>query len=119
MNAFGDLLKIYAERNPKGVSVVYGNHRLSWKDIHERTNRLANALYDLGLRKGDKGAIMLHNCPEFVEATCAMQKIGVIPSPLNYRFVGSEIEFQVNHSDAKAFLFEELWAGEVEKALPA
>ncbi len=119
MNAFGDLLKIYAERNPNGVSVVYGNRRLSWKDIHERTNRLANALYDLGLRKGDKGAIMLHNCPEFIEATCAMQKIGVIPSPLNYRFVASEIEFQVNHSDAKVFLFEDLWMEEVEKALPA
>ncbi len=119
MNAFGDLLKIYAERNPNGVSVVYGDRRLSWKDIHERTNRLANALYDLGLRKGDKGAVMLHNCPEFIEATCAMQKIGVIPSPLNYRFVASDIEFQVNHSDAKVFFFEDLWMEEVEKALPA
>ncbi len=119
MNAFGDLLKIYAERNPDGVSVVYGDRRFSWKDVHERTNRLANALHDLGLRKGDKGGIMLHNCPEFVEATCAMQKIGVIPSPLNYRFVASEIEFQVNHSDAKVFIYEDLWAEEVEKALPS
>ncbi len=118
MNAFGDLLKIYAERNPNGVSVVYGDRRYSWKDVHERTNKLANALYDLGLRKGDKGAIMLHNCPEFVEATCALQKIGAIPSPLNYRFVASEIEFQVNHSDAKVFIFEDLWSEEVEKALP-
>lgn len=118
MNAFGDMLRIYAERNPDGISVVYGNRRLTWKDVHQRTNRLANALYDLGLRKGDKGAIMLHNCPEFIEATCAMQKIGVIPAPLNYRFVASEIEFQINHSDARIFIFEDLWLDQVEPVLP-
>jgi acyl-CoA synthetase (AMP-forming)/AMP-acid ligase II len=118
MNAFGDMLKTYAERNPDGISVIYGSRQLTWKSIHQRTNRLANALYDLGLRKGDKGAIMLHNCPEFIEATCALQKIGAIPSPLNYRFVASEVEFQVNHSDAKVFIFEDLWVDQVQLALP-
>ena len=118
MNAFGDLLKTYADGNPDGISVVYGSRRLTWKDIHQRTSQLANALFDLGLRKGDKGAIMLHNCPEFIEATCALQKIGAIPAPLNYRFVASEIEFQVNHSDAKVFIFEDLWLDQIELALP-
>jgi len=116
-NPFGDLLKIYAERNPKGVSIYYGTDiKETWRELNDRVNRLANALMDLGMKKGDVGIIMFHNCPEFIESLCALQKIGAIPSPVNYRFVSREIEYQTNHSEAKVFLSEDLWLDEVNKA---
>ncbi len=118
MNAFGDLLATYAEKNPDGTAIVHGYKRLSWRGLNDRVNRLANSLADLGIRKGDKGAIMFHNCFEFIESTCALQKIGAVPCPLNYRFVASEIASQANHCDARVFIFDGLWSDEVEKALP-
>lgn len=114
----GDLLVQYAEKNPKGNSIVYGFQRISWKELNDRIDRLANALHDLGVRKGDKGTIMFHNCPEFVESTCALQKLGAIPSPMNYRFVPREIEYQTNHSDSVVFFTEDLWLKNVKEAMP-
>jgi acyl-CoA synthetase (AMP-forming)/AMP-acid ligase II len=118
MNVFGDLLETYAERNPDGTAVISESRSLTWKEVHQRTNRLANAFYELGLRKGDKCAMVLHNCPEFIETSCALQKIGAVPSPLNYRFVAPEIQFQVNHSDSRVLVVSDLWMDEVERALP-
>jgi len=116
-NPFGDLLKIYSKRNPKGVSIYYGTDvKETWKELNDRVNKLANALIDLGMKKGDTGIIMFHNCPEFIESLCALQKIGAIPSPMNYKFVSREIEYQTNHSEAKVFLTEDLWLDEVSKA---
>ena len=119
MNPFGDMLRIYAERNPQGGSIYYGTDKKeTWKELNDRVNSLANALSDLGVKKGDKGIVMFHNCPEFVESTCALQKLGAIPSPMNYRFVPREIEYQTNHSDSKVFLTEDLWLENVQKARP-
>ena len=117
MNPFGDLLKIYAERNPQGGSIYYGTDKKeTWKEVNDRVNSLANALSDLGVKNGDKGIVMFHNCPEFVESVCALQKLGAIPSPMNYRFVPREIEYQTNHSDSKVFLTEDLWLENVKKS---
>ena len=80
---------------PRGGSLYYGtDKKKTWKDLNDRVNSLANALSDLGVKKGDKGIVMFHNCPEFAESVCALQKLGAIPSPMNYRFVSSEIEYQ-------------------------
>ena len=119
MNPFGDMLRIYAERNPKGVSIYYGTDRKeTWKELNDRVNSLANALSDIGVKKDDKGIVMFHNCPEFIESVCALQKLGAIPCPMNYRFVPREIEYQTNLSDSKVFLMEDLWLENVRKARP-
>jgi acyl-CoA synthetase (AMP-forming)/AMP-acid ligase II len=118
VNTFGELLTQHAQRNPKGISIVYGTQKITWEELNNRVNSLANALLDLGIRKGDKGIVMFHNCPEFVESTCALQKLGAIPSPMNYRFVPREIEYQTNHSDSVVFFTEELWVKNVREAIP-
>ena len=105
-----------AKYNPNGVPFVYGDKKTTWKELNARVNSLANALYDLGVRKGDKITIMFHNCTEFAEANFAIQKIGAIPVPLNYRFVAREIEYQTNNSDSTVFIFEDLWLDAVEEA---
>ena len=81
-------------------------------------NRFANALSDLGIKKGDDVIIMFHDCPEFIESNYALQKIGAVPVPMNFRFMAREIEYQTNSSDAVMFIFEDPFLEAVEKARP-
>ena len=115
---FGKFLSGYAKSVPNALAIIYGDKRLTWGELNDRVNSLANALLDLGIEKGDKGVIMFHNCPEFVESKLALQKIGAMPVPMNFRFVASEIEYQADHSDATTFIFEDLWLDQVNQARP-
>ena len=106
------------QQNPEGVTAIHGTKRITWKELNDRVNSLANALWDLGVRKGDKVVFMFHNCPEFLESNYAIQKIGAIPVPMNFRFTFREIEYQANHSDSTVFMFEDLWLPAVSQARP-
>ena len=117
MNPNVDPLRTMAKRNPQGICIYYGTKRKeTWKELNDRSDSLASALYELGIRKGDKGIVMLHNCPEFVESVCALQKLGAVASPMNCRFYKEEIEYQTNLSEAVVFLTEDLWLENVKKA---
>ena len=69
--SFGEVLAMMARLNPKGIAVTYGPTNISWKELNERVNRLANALKLLGVKKGDHASILFHDCPEFIEANYA------------------------------------------------
>ncbi len=76
-------------------------------ELESRANRLANGLLAMGLRKGDRVAVMLYNCVEFVEVDCAFAKAGLVVVPVNWRYVEKEIEYVVDDSDAKAMIVGE------------
>ena len=108
-NFMEDALQRCVRHNPQGVFLVYGDQRVTWQALNERASRLASALAALGVGPGDRVVLMFHNCPAFFEANYAVQKLGAIPVPMNYRFTAREIAYQANHCQAKAFLFERLW----------
>jgi acyl-CoA synthetase (AMP-forming)/AMP-acid ligase II len=105
-----------ATYNPDGEIVVYGNRRITWKNFVPRVFRVADALIRLGVKKDEKVTFMFHNTPEFLEVNFGIQAAGAVPCPMNYRFVENEIQYQGNHSDAAAFIFDDIWA---ESILPA
>jgi acyl-CoA synthetase (AMP-forming)/AMP-acid ligase II len=105
--------------NPTGELLVCGGRRVTWGEIIDRSYRLANALIHMGVKREDKIAFMFHNTREFVEINFAAQVAGAIPVPVNYRFVPREIEYQVNHSDAVVFIYDERWREAVLPALPS
>ncbi|MBL4608413.1 MAG: acyl--CoA ligase [Pseudomonadales bacterium] len=117
-NIMGDALANCAKYNPNGEFLVYGDRRVTWSQLNERVNRLATAFAAQGIKKGDNVVLMFHNCPEFFETNYAIQKLGAVAVPMNYRFVASEIVYQAQHSEAVAFIFEELWLDSVLEALP-
>ncbi len=102
-----------AQNFPDRTAVVFGDVRFTWKEWNARICRLAHALRGLGLGRGDKIAVMLHNCHQFLEVGNAANKIGLITVPLNYRLRGREIEYIVNNSDARAIVFGEEFAPEI------
>lgn len=120
MNPFCDIIKIYAKRCPRRNALISGTtgRVVSWNELNNQINCFANALYDMGVRKGDRGIIMLQNCIEFFVSFFGLQKVGALPCPMNYRFTPAEIEYQANHSDSKVFITNNLFIENVKTAMP-
>ena len=79
----GSLLPRHARYRPDHLAVVCGEHRLTFRELEVRVNRVANALTGLGLRKGDKLAIVVPNCVELIEVYRAAALLGLVAVPLS------------------------------------
>ena len=101
----GEILDVHARKYPTKLAVKNwcGKSR-TYSELNIRTNKLANGLLDIGLRKGDRVAVILYNRVEFVEIYCAFAKAGLVVTPISWRYVGREIEYVVDDSDAKAII---------------
>jgi len=115
--SFGEVLAMTARFNGSGIAVTCGQTRITWKELNSRVNRLANALKAHGVKKGDHVSLLFHDCPEFIEANYALQKLGAVPIPVNFRFVAREIAYQLTQSDSTVLVFEDLYLDEARKAL--
>jgi len=115
----GEILRVNAVKFPdkmavKGIAVKDGFGELSFTQYNEKACRLANAWLEMGLQKGDRIAVLLYNVTEYMEIYAAAAKAGVVIVPINFRWVGSEIEYVVNNSDSQAFLCSAEFLGQVE-----
>ena len=79
----GSLLPRHARFRGGHLAVVCGDLRLTWRELEERVNRIANALHALGLRKGDKLAYVLPNSVEVLEVILAGARMGYVLVPLS------------------------------------
>jgi long-chain acyl-CoA synthetase len=77
---------------------------LTWAELRERSLRFATALFQLGVRKGDRVAIMLPNCPEFVIGLYGALRIGAIPVNTNPMYVARELREQLEDSGAETLV---------------
>ncbi len=109
----GEILKVNSKKFPKTVAIKDKKRSYTYPQFNKRVNKLCHSLYSLGLKKGDKAAVLLENCIEIVEIYLATAKTGIIIVPINFRLVGKEIEYIVNNSDAGAFFVHDEFAPEV------
>lgn len=107
MILIGDMIRRAAKLYSRKVALIGGPLRFTYDEVNHRVNRLANALLNLGLKKGDKVAFMGNNCHEFVETYFAAAKCGFISVPVNARLSGDEAAYIINHSDAVALIYRE------------
>jgi len=117
----GELIARNARTSPDKEAVVYGDTRLTYREFNARINRLAHALLDMGIKKGEKVAILLFNCNQFLEAYFALAKMGAIAVPLNFRLHPEELQYIVNNADAGAFILGEAFVDTIrgiQKDLP-
>jgi acyl-CoA synthetase (AMP-forming)/AMP-acid ligase II len=106
----GQIQKVNAKKFPQTVALRDAQRAFTYPEMNRRVNKLANSLTSLGLQKGDKVAVLLENCIEICELFLATAKSGIIIVPINFRLVGTEIEYIVNNSDAKAFVVHDQFA---------
>ena len=101
----------YAER----VAVIHGDRRITYRELEQAACALANHLRSLGLGKGDKVALMLPNCPEFIIAYFGIQKMGGVAVTLNVQSTPYELRHLLGNSDTRCLITQGMLARRFEE----
>ena len=88
---------------------------ITWAQFDEKANRFANFLLSRGLKKGDKVAILLMNCLEWLPIYFGVLRTGCLAVPLNFRYTADEIKYCLELSDADVLVFGPEFIGRVEQ----
>jgi acyl-CoA synthetase (AMP-forming)/AMP-acid ligase II len=80
-----DFLKNTANRTPSKCPLIFDNSKFLYKDLDTISDQIARSLIKIGIKRRDRVALFLKNCPELVFSYYACFKIGAIAVPLNYR----------------------------------
>jgi len=91
-----------ATRDPERVFLLSPQGRMTFGEADSQAEALAAAFHGLGVEAGDRIALLLPPCPEFVVATFAAAKLGAVIVPLNPRLPGPELQYLLRHSEAVA-----------------
>jgi fatty-acyl-CoA synthase len=89
-----------ATTDPEGIYLRFGDDQLTFGDIESKAESLAASLSNLGLQAGDRLALVLPPCAEFVVTMFASAKLGVVIVPLNPELPSSDLQYALRHSEA-------------------
>src|SRR5689334_25141891 len=109
------LLEDTAHKLPQQTATVFFGARLTYAQLNAQANRLATALRNLGLEEGDRVALLLPNCPQFVIAYYATLKAGGVVVPTNPTYKPREIEYQLKDAGAQILITLNMFMPAVEE----
>ena len=92
---------------------------LTWGEFDSKANRVANYLLSQGVKKGDKVAILLMNCLEWLPIYFGVLKTGALAVPMNYRYDAEEIRYCLDLSDSAYLIFGQEFITRIEEILPS
>jgi fatty-acyl-CoA synthase len=95
-----ELLARNARLHPEKVALIFEGEQRTFAQLDERANRLANALAERGVQRGDNVALLMYNRLEVIEAFFGCQKLGATPVPVNFRLVQAELDYILTNSEA-------------------
>ena len=111
----------YIERSayvyPDRTSVIHGSRTFTWKQTYERSRRLASALAQKGIGRGDTVAVMLPNVPAMVDVHFGVPMVGAVLNTLNTRLDAEAIAFMLAHGEAKVLITDPEFAAIIGPAL--
>jgi fatty-acyl-CoA synthase len=103
---------------PQHIASIHGERRITWAETYDRCRKLASALSQRGIGKGDTVAAMLPNVPAMFEMHFGVPMKGAVLNTLNTRLDAEAIAFMLQHSEAKVLFTDREFSAVVEKALP-
>ena len=107
-----DYCRHWARWQPDATALWFDERSYSWRELDERTDRLAAGLAARGVEQGDRVAVLMGNRVEWIELTLALLKLGALTVPLNIRYSPSEVAFVVADAGCRlAFTEDALAAG--------
>ena len=112
-----EMLHRTAARVPGKLAIVNGQTRLTFAELEAAVSRTAAALAAEGLSKGDRLALLSHNCWQFAVLSFATARLGVVLVPVNFMLGPAEIAYILDHSQATAFVVEDGLAATAVKAV--
>jgi acyl-CoA synthetase (AMP-forming)/AMP-acid ligase II len=111
-----EFLDLSALLVPERTALAFEGQRYSYAELKARVNRLADALSRLGLKKGDRAAILEVNCPQYVEACFATVRLGAVFVPLNFRVRQDELAYLVKEAEPKLLFVGSRYVEMVQRA---
>jgi len=103
--------------HPDNVAVVHGPRRLTWRQVYDRSRRLASALLRHGIKRGDCVSVLLSNTPEHLECMHGIPMSGAVINPLNTRLDAQNIYFCMKHSGCKLLITDTEFSETLSDAL--
>jgi len=100
------VVRAYARLQPDKVGARDSRRALTFAQWNTRASRLANALRARGLQKGDRVALLAYNRVEWMEMYVGLGKAGLVAVPVNFRLVGPEIRYIIEHCHARAMVVQ-------------
>ena len=97
------------------VRAPYYRREITWNVFNEKANRFANLLLERGVKKGDKVAILLMNCLEWLPIYFGILKAGALAVPLNFRYSAEEIQYCLDLAEVDILVFGPEFIGRVEE----
>jgi acyl-CoA synthetase (AMP-forming)/AMP-acid ligase II len=113
-----DFLNIANAICPDRDCIVFEGRRWTYAQVNERVNRLANALAQWGIGKGDRVGILHVNCNQHIETYFAVAKLGAIFVPLNFRAKSDELAYMITNAEAKTLFVGSRYLDIVNTMLP-
>jgi 3-oxocholest-4-en-26-oate---CoA ligase len=113
-----DVWEMAADAVPEREALVVGDQRLSYGQLEDRANRLAQHLTAQGLGPGDHVALYLENCTEYLEAMLAAWKLRAVPINVNHRYVADELRYLLDNSDSVGVITQPSLAATVAAVVP-
>jgi fatty-acyl-CoA synthase len=102
---------------PDRIAVIHGEARWTWRETYARCRRLASALYQRGVRRGDTVAVIAPNVPAMYEAHFGVPMLGAVLNTINTRLDPAAIAFMLEHGAAKVVLTDRELSPVVDRAL--
>lgn len=102
----GDMLIRSSNKFPKKTAVVSEDLSLTFQELNTRVNRLANGLLGMGINKGDRIGVLVHNCHQFMEIFFAAAKTGAVFCPYNNHLKHTEMKDIINYSQPRFLIFD-------------
>jgi acyl-CoA synthetase (AMP-forming)/AMP-acid ligase II len=110
-----EYLRDWASLTPERVALSFYGKDITYREVNERVDQLAWALLSLGLKKGDRIALYMENCPQFVISYFAIHRAGGVVVPLNPMFKHAELEYEIKDAQTETLITLDYLYPEVEK----
>jgi len=110
-----EYIREWAFLTPDKIALSYHGRDLPYAELNVLIDRMAWGLVDLGIKPGDRVAVHMENCPQFVIAYFGVQRAGAIVVPVNPMFKQAELDYELNDAEAETLIGLDTLYGEVEK----
>jgi len=112
--SLSELFHTVAKKNKDKHALFFKGKFKTYAEVEEEVNRLSNSLQKLGIKKGDRVAVLLPNCPQFITAFFAVQSLGAIFTAFNPMYSAREIKHRLNDSQPKIFIMLNLFLDKIK-----
>lgn len=110
-----EYVKDWATMTPEKVALSFYGRDITYKELDESIDRFALGLVNLGVKKGDRVALYMENCPQFVISYFGTHRAGGVVVPLNPMFKHAELEYEINDAQTETLIGLDYLFPEIEK----